>query len=406
MKNTILLILAFLFFFNLSSNSQGASYTGSYTISAPIVWKGISNSTISGLEIKNPNGPSIQLINCSNITIENCRLGPSKGQGVDIYNCTNITTKNCTIEDVSTGLRAGTSSGIKFIYNDVKNVKGPYPAGQMVQFDDVTGGGNSISYNVDENILGQSLPEDQINIYKSSGTATDPLLVSGNWIRGGGPSSSGGGIVAGDMGGSYTLISDNILVNPGQYGIAIASGKYNTIKNNKIFSETLPFSNVGLFAWNQYPTECSSITIMNNELNFKRSTGEVKNTWNPGNCGTITGWDTNFYNPNLDASILPAKIIGRVVGVTTEVKTEVLESQDIKIYPNPVIDFFTIESKSELTNGIATIYNLNGQKLIEQPLNINKTEINTTTLIKGVYIVKVTSANKNVDKMKLIVEGF
>lgn len=55
---------------------------------------------------------------------------------------------------------------------------------------------------------------DAINLYKSNGIAGDPIQVIGNRIRGGGPSTSGGGIMTGDQGGSYILVSI-ILVNPG-----------------------------------------------------------------------------------------------------------------------------------------------------------------------------------------------
>ncbi len=120
------------------------------------------------------------------------------------------------------------------------------PRGQMVQFNNVKGGGNSINYNVVENILGQSSPEDAISVYMSNGIVGDPIQVVGNWIRGGGPSGSGGGIMVGDYGGSHILVKDNILVDPGQYGIAISSGTGISIKNNKIYAKQQSFTNVGL----------------------------------------------------------------------------------------------------------------------------------------------------------------
>ena len=50
------------------------------------------------------------------------------------------------------------------------------------------------------------------------------------------------------MGGSGQVIEDNILVNPGQYGIGIAGGANMIVRRNKIFGEVLPWANVGLYA--------------------------------------------------------------------------------------------------------------------------------------------------------------
>jgi parallel beta-helix repeat protein len=290
---------------------QGSTYCGPYTVAAPVVLVGIKNQTIKGLKITNPSGHCISLTNCSNITIQNCKLGPSKKEGVYIYNCTNITVNNCSMSNIETGVYAAKSTGIKVTNNDVLNVQGPFPKGQMVQFDKISDGGNRINYNVCENLTGQSTPEDVISLYMSNGTETDPIQIIGNWIRGGGPSTSGGGIMTGDNGGSYVLVQNNILVNPGQYGIAISSGNHISIKNNKVYSAKLVFTNVGLYAYNQYPSDCSSDTIMNNTLNFTHKGGTLNNTWTNGSCGDVFGWKTNYYDPRLNSSILPVKLIGR-----------------------------------------------------------------------------------------------
>ena len=218
------------------------------------------------------------------------------------------------MDSVDTGVFAVSSTGIKITNNDVKNVQGPGPRGQMVQFAEVYGGGNCINYNVGENIPGQSYPEDEISLFMTNGIACDPVQVIGNWIRGGGPSSSGGGIMTGDKGGSYIIVKDNILVDPGQYGITIASGHHISIKNNKIFAKKQFFSNVGLSAYKQYPIDCLSDTIMNNEVNYRYKDGQLNNLLNNGGCGEIIGWKTNYYNPRLNSSILPDKIIGRCKG--------------------------------------------------------------------------------------------
>ena len=403
-KKQIVITVIFIFVIQCFSFGQGSAYSGPYTKSSPKVWTGISNQTISMLEITNPSGKCISLTNCSNITIQNCKLGPSKNEGVYLYNCTNITVINCSMDSVSTGVEAVISTGIKVNYNDVKNVLGPIPRGQMAQFAEVYGGGNSISYNVGENLPGQSSPEDEISLYMSNGIKDDPIRVVGNWIRGGGPSNSGGGIMTGDQGGSNILVQDNILVDPGQYGITIASGKNISIKNNKIYGKQQAFSNIGLSAYKQYPIDCSSDTIMNNEVNFTHNNGQLNNLLNNGGCGDVYGWSTNVYNKNLNSSILPLKIIGRAIQVDTlATPPKPITAQTLKIYPNPDYAHGLIITSPIPNTDNVVIYDLKGQILINQSINKSITNVDTSVLSMGVYIVKILNNNNVVDVRKIIV---
>ncbi|NDP20092.1 MAG: T9SS type A sorting domain-containing protein [Paludibacter sp.] len=396
------LVGLFIFMIQTPAFGQGSTYSGSYEVSAPIVLTGASNLTISNLQITNPGGNCITLTNCTNITIQNCKLGPSKGEGVSIENCNNITVVNCTMELIRTGVYAQASTGVKVNYNDVKNILGPMPRGQMVQFNDVSGADNSISFNVAENIAGQSATEDVISLYMSNGTELSPIKVAGNWIRGGGPSVSGGGIMTGDNGGSYVLVENNILVNPGQYGLSVAGGHHITIRNNKVYSQKFTFANIGLVAWNQYSFASYSNTIMNNEINYTNNNGVINNMWNAGNMGVVTGWDTNTYNSNVTASILPSKIIGRVVAITTDVPVAPVTNQ-IKIYPSVVNDHLTVESTSEIKNGTIEIFNIKGQRIINLPIIEMNTEISTSQFATGVYIVKILNNNEQLEVKKIIV---
>lgn len=310
MKKLFLNILS-LFILLLPMLGQGSAYCGPYTPSPPLSFSNIKDTVISGLEIKNNKGNCISLSNCSNITIKNCRLSNAKGEGVHLYKSHNITVVNCFIDSVATGVYAGACTEIKVLYNDFRNVFGPMPRGQMVQFAEVSGTGNLIHYNAMENITGQSYPEDAISLFKSHGNDKNPITIIGNWIRGGGPSTSGGGIMTGDMGGSYILVQDNILVNPGQYGITIASGHHISIVKNLIFAKQKEFNSVGLSAYKQYPIDSYSDTIMFNQVNYRYKDGTLNNFINDASFGTVFGWSTNFYNPILDATILPEKIIGR-----------------------------------------------------------------------------------------------
>lgn len=174
--------------------------------------------------------------------------------------------------------------------NKVLNVQGPMARGQFVQFNGVNGGGNKVICNEGESILGEGKPEDAINMFNSNGIATDPILIRGNKIKGGGPSRSGGGIMTGDGTGSYMIVQDNILVDPGQYGVAVAGGHDIKLLNNKIYAKQAPWTNVGLYIWDQYNSNCNNITVEGNEVNWTHRDGFQNPMWNGQNCGTQPNW--------------------------------------------------------------------------------------------------------------------
>ena len=113
----------------------------------------------------------------------------------------------------------------------------------------------------------------------------------------------------GDYGGSYQYAADNILVDPGQYGIAICGGNNNSIVNNLIYGKSQFFTNVGLFTstWQGYmPTKS---TIRGNKVNYTNSKNQPNHSWAAPGIATPEGWDTNVFGADINASILPVKII-------------------------------------------------------------------------------------------------
>jgi parallel beta-helix repeat protein len=239
----------------------------------------------------------IKIANSSNITIRNCFFNKGVAEAINIYMGTNVRIENCLFNAVTTGVNASTSTGVKVLNNQFVNVKGPMPKGQFVQFNAVTGAGNEIIGNKGENFQGESDPADLISIFNSSGTAASPILIKNNMFRGGGPLASGGGIALGDFGSSYTTADGNVLLNPGQYGMAIAGGSNNIIINNKIFSQQFPWSNIALFIWPQEgSTVCANNIIKGNRATWINKDGVLNVGWNGanfngGNCtGTI--WES------------------------------------------------------------------------------------------------------------------
>ncbi len=273
------------------------------TDSPPIVLNKQSNVVIKNLRIITTSGNGIELWNCNNITIENCEI-ESKGNGVNIERGVGITIRNCFFKRNQGGVYAYISQAVVVENCKFFNIQGPVPRGQFVQFNGVTGAGNRISCNYGENILGESNAEDAINLFGSQGTAASPILVENNYIKGGGPSPSGGGIMLGDGSGAYQKASGNVVINPGQYGMAIAGGNDIEVSNNKVYGKKQSFTNVGIYIWNQYASACTNNKILNNHAYWIQYNGYAASFWNGGNCSNslISG---NVWNSTQVSETMP-----------------------------------------------------------------------------------------------------
>ncbi|MFD0831400.1 right-handed parallel beta-helix repeat-containing protein [Mucilaginibacter boryungensis] len=288
-----------------------------YHASNAISLSDVHNKTIRGLLITGGNVPPITLKNCSNIRITGNKLLNSKAVGIYLYRCKNIIIDHNYITKVSTGVyvQQTNGGGIAIENNQFLNMLGPLPRGQFVQFNNVNGPGCIIANNACENIIGESYAEDAISLYSSNGTAASPITVKNNRIRGGGPSKTGGGIALGDAGGSHQLVENNLLVNPGQYGIGVAGGTDMQILNNKIYAKRATFTNVGISVWNQYTSisACAMIVVHGNEVNWTNAKGELNPAWNSGNCDPVIGWNDNNWNAKIDFTILPRVLISDAI---------------------------------------------------------------------------------------------
>ncbi len=127
-----------------------------------------------------------------------------------------------------------------------------------------------LSWNEVINTPGESLVEDVINIFESSGTSWSPIRIHNNFIYGAFPLDpkatkfSGGGILLGDGGAnsstqipSWVVAEDNQVVATSNYGMAIATGNNLTIRRNRVLASGfladgsfVPSQNVGIYIWN------------------------------------------------------------------------------------------------------------------------------------------------------------
>jgi hypothetical protein len=308
MKKICFLII-FLYFLCVYGKAQ-------YTASSPISLSQQTNVVIDGKKFSSgTGGASIMLTNCSNVKIKNCDFLLSAGIiGIQLQNCTNVEISGNHFENFNSGVYAvSCKGGIDIHCNSFKNIAGGRPRGQMVQFNACSGAGNRVNYNTLDHTMGTGNPEDLINMYASSGTASDPLQIIGNQLRGGGPSTTGGGIIVGDNGGHDFLVTDNIIIDPGQYGIGVPAGYNITVKNNKIYAKQQSFTNVGLYVGLAgeiaagYPCTGNTIRIEGNQVNWTNKNG-LKNGWyNCPCCPGVTLVNNNF-NAAITSAILPASL--------------------------------------------------------------------------------------------------
>lgn len=143
-------------------------------------------------------------------------------------------------------------------FNTARNIEGRYSDGQggwqnafdrvqFVQFDQVRNiSGATIEWNRVENVPGESRVEDNVSLYKSSGTASSPIRVNNNLIVGAygwplGQSYTGGGIMLGDAceGAGYSEAVGNTVIETSNYGIAVAGGVHQRIVGNVILGRGL-----------------------------------------------------------------------------------------------------------------------------------------------------------------------
>ena len=262
--------------------------------SGPVYISGESNVVIENLHISNPDGDCVYISGSSDVVIKNSTIGPCGDEAVYVTDSDSVQVYGNYITDTGNGVLVHRSDSIAVDGNAFVN------AGRnFVQFDKVNGAGSSISGNRGQNELGGSSAQDLINLYQSNGTASSPIRVVGNYLRNGGPSDYGSGIMLGDEGGSHQLAQGNRLVNPGQVGIGVAGGDDMKVLDNLIYSSAQPWSNVGIFAWD-FSVGCGSVEISGNQIDWTAAGGYSNGFWNGGGC------DLSRYNNDWDANLGPA----------------------------------------------------------------------------------------------------
>ena len=122
-----------------------------------------------------------------------------------------------------------------------------------------------------------------------------------------------------------------------------------------------------------------------------------------GNSQTLEKWDwaTNLNDPESWHEGCPGGSPGRAFTycVYTDIVEENAEKQ-ISMYPNPASDMVWVELEQR---SMLSVFNVTGQKLMEQELSAGKNSISTSHLSTGVYIVVISSQDQPQYVQRLVI---
>jgi hypothetical protein len=96
----------------------------------------------------------------------------------------------------------------------------------------------------------------------------------------------------------------------------------------------------------------------------------------------------NIPNPDINDHLVITE------GQTLTVEDNALAS--VIIYPNPVKDIINIETPVDLTNRIATVFDINGKRILNKKLNDNTLDV--SNLASGAYVLRLESLGKSISR--------
>lgn len=210
----------------------------------------------SNIRLKNVvySNTTVRIRNCKQVVIERCTFNNAS---LFFLSCDNVSVINCSFN------KSNSKHCVQF--DKSKNIR--------------------VAYNSFNEPVGKSPVEDIISLYKS-----DDAIVEFNYLVGGGPSKSGGGIMLGDNMGSNQVARNNICIDCGQYGIAIAGGNNNRIQDNIVMSKRTDWSNVGIYVWGipQRNSKVTNASVVGNTISWKNKDNKDNSLWiskqNVENC--------------------------------------------------------------------------------------------------------------------------
>ncbi len=92
----------------------------------------------------------------------------------------------------------------------------------------------------------------------------------------------------------------------------------------------------------------------------------------------------------------------KIVKLGDKQVNQLIEKQDIKIYPNPVSDYAYVEIGFDFKEADILLYDMSGRQLQSLKTKNNVAKINTQALVQGAYLVTIKTDNNKTANAKLI----
>ncbi len=188
-----------------------------------ITVSGFSGVVIDHVTIHHNGGPGIAVASAPGLTIRNADIvfdgapaagaNPSAGDNnIDCLSSPGLTVRNVRLTRGSSGIYLNRCSGSTLSFVEGHDQRGPFPRGQLVQWDNADHG--TLSNFSDENSLAYSWTEDNVNVYQSQYVTIRNGLVDTN------NSPSGDGVIADNLSGHVLVQNvDAVHQSNGCFGI-------------------------------------------------------------------------------------------------------------------------------------------------------------------------------------------
>ena len=315
--------------------TQGGTYSGNYqslTSGTPCV---VVNTTqpvvLDGCYLQGA-GTLIQSGTAANLTVRNCRGqglpptvdGQPAGHFLDTYQSQSLVVEHNLLTG-TTGITVNrwTSGGgtLTVRYNQARNIDGRWrnnsgsTRSSFLQLNTVTGlAGVEIAYNEVINTPNQSLVEDNINFYNSSGTAGSPIRVHDNFVRGAYPypataaTYTGTGLTTDGDATTLGLATGYIEANANQFvgtcnaAMNIAAGHDVYYHDNRLVTSALlpdgthlnaTYAATAIFNYYALAAVFFNNRVANNTIGYVKWGGNSpypdRQDLSPGNCAACAG---------------------------------------------------------------------------------------------------------------------
>jgi hypothetical protein len=191
------------------------------------------------------------------------------------------------------------------------------------------------------------------------------------------------------------------IFNPNTAGAGMHTLKFNFIsqyncpEQDEIYAVVKQVPKVGF-------TVDKTKGLLNTVFNFTNTTQAdttYTSEWSMGDGNILTAQNPSYTYPKAGKYTVILKVDNGVCAVQSiqksgyiqvdSVITSVfqLEKAELKVYPNPISDKFTIKSESEINK--VTLHNIFGKQVIAQEINALITNINVGRLSKGIYTLTI-----------------